>query len=392
MNPPRVQARAALDWIDDELSDLDANQLLRVLRTTHRVGVARCCIEGRELIDFGSNDYLGLAAEPRVVEAACTPLTAWGSAASPLVGGYSPSHEKLANRLAEFEGTEAALVFASGYAANVGTITSLVSKGDVVFSDQLNHASIIDGCRLSRATIRTFPHGDAKTLAEMLASDTSPGRRLIVTDSLFSMDGDWAPLVELADLAERYAAMLMVDEAHATGAFGPFGRGLCEELGVEDRVHIRVGTLSKALGSAGGFVCGSRSLTKWLANRARPFVFSTAHPAAACEAACEALAIVASHPRRGRELQHRARQFRDRLQQQGWPLGRSASQIIPVIVGNAKKALDLSQQLFQQGLYVPAIRPPSVPSGESRLRISLSWGHTDEMIDTLVNALGQQRF
>ncbi len=392
MRSSRIQAPSALDWIDDELSDLDAGQLLRKLRTSQRVGVARCRIDGHDLIDFGSNDYLGLAAEPRVMEAACAKLATWGSAASPLVGGYSPSHETLAKRLAHFEGTEAALVFASGYAANVGTITSLVSQGDIVFSDQLNHASIIDGCRLSRATIRAFPHRDVETLAEMLANDSSSGRRLIVTDSLFSMDGDWAPLVELADLAEQYGAMLMVDEAHATGVFGSHGRGLCEELGVEDRVHIRVGTLSKALGSLGGFVCGSRSLIGWLVNRARPFVFSTAHPAAACEAAREALVIVESQPQRGTELQCSAAELRDRLGRQGWNLGRSASQIIPIVVGEAEKALELSQRLHQQGFYVPAIRPPSVPSGQSRLRISLSWGHTAEMIDALVDALGQQRF
>jgi len=392
VNSSHVQTPSALDWIDEELSTLDAKRLLRELRTSRRLDIARCRIDGRELIDFGSNDYLALAANARVVAAACQPSTTWGSAASPLVGGYSPSHEKLARRLAGFEGTEAALVFASGYAANVGTITSLVSQGDVVFSDQLNHASIIDGCRLSRATIRAYPHGDVETLAKMLANDSGSSRRLIVTDSLFSMDGDWAPLVELANLAERYAAMFMVDEAHATGVFGSHGRGLCEELDVENRVHIRVGTLSKALGSVGGFVCGSESLVGWLVNRARPFVFSTAHPAAACEAAIESLAIVESQPRRGEELQRRAVLLRDRLGEQGWNLGRSTSQIIPVIVGDAERALDLSQHLHQRGFYVPAIRPPSVGAGESRLRISLSWGHTVEMIDALVDALGQPRF
>lgn len=387
MNSSSLQTRSALDWIDDELAELDAAQLLRRLQTTERVGAGRCRIEGRELVDFGSNDYLGFATDPRVCNAARAELSAWGSVASPLLGGHTLAHERLAQQLADFEGTESALVFASGYATNVGTITALVSQGDVVYSDSLNHASIIDGCRLSRATIRRYPHGDVSTLAEMMAGDTQFARRLIVTDSLFSMDGNWAPLVELTELAEQYGAMLMVDEAHATGVFGPTGRGLCEELGIEDRVHVRVGTLSKALGSVGGFVCGSQSLTQWLLNRARPFIFSTAHPAAACEAAAEALSIVESEPQRGRELQQRATQLRARLQQQGWDLGPSASQIIPIMVGDADKALELASKLRDAGFYVPAIRPPSVPKGQSRLRLCLSWGHSNEMIDRLVEAL-----
>lgn len=387
MNSSSIQTRSALDWIDDELAELDAAQLLRRLQTTERVRTGRCRIDGRELVDFGSNDYLGLATDPRVCNAARAELSAWGSVASPLLGGHTLAHERLAQRLADFEGTESALVFASGYATNVGTITALVSQGDVVYSDSLNHASIIDGCRLSRATIRRYPHGDASALAEMMAGDTQFARRLIVTDSLFSMDGNWAPLVELTELAEQYGAMLMVDEAHATGVFGPTGRGLCEELGIEDRVHVRVGTLSKALGSVGGFVCGTRSLTQWLLNRARPFIFSTAHPAAACDAAAEALSIVESEPQRGRELQQRATQLRARLQQQGWDLGPSASQIIPIMVGDADKALELASKLRDAGFYVPAIRPPSVPKGQSRLRLCLSWGHSNEMIDRLVEAL-----
>lgn len=387
MNSTSLQTRSALDWIDDELAELDAAQLLRRLQTTERVGAGRCRIDGQELIDFGSNDYLGLATEPRVMNAARAEQTAWGSVASPLLGGHSLGHETLAQRLADFEGTESALVFASGYATNVGTITALVSQGDVVYSDSLNHASIIDGCRLSRATIRRYPHGDASALADMMSSDTQFARRLIVTDSLFSMDGNWAPLVKLTELAEQFGAMLMVDEAHATGVFGPNGRGLCEELGIEDRVHVRVGTLSKALGSVGGFVCGNRSLTQWLLNRARPFIFSTAHPAAACVAATEALSIVESEPQRGRELQQRATRLRARLQQQGWDLGPSASQIIPIMVGDADKALELASKLRDAGFYVPAIRPPTVPNGQSRLRICLSWGHSNEMIDGLVEAL-----
>lgn len=391
MSSTNVQARSALDWIDEALGDLDAAQLLRRLRINERLGPVRCRIDGRKLIDFGSNDYLGLAAEPRVIEAAGANPAHWGSAASPLVGGHTPSHERLARKLAEFEGTQAALVFASGYAANVGAITSLVGKGDVIYSDELNHASIIDGCRLSRAAIRPYTHGNATALAELMADDSVTGRRLIVTDSLFSMDGDAAPLVELAELADKHGAMLMVDEAHATGVFGRTGRGLCEELGIEERVHIRVGTLSKALGSVGGFVSGRRSLIEWLINRARPYVFSTAHPAAACEAAEEALSILMAQPERGHELQARAAKLREKLYSQGWNLGPSTSQVIPLIAGGAETALELSQALFQQGFFVPAIRPPSVPAGESRLRISLSWAHTPDMIEAFSNSLSELR-
>ncbi len=389
MNPSSLQTRSALDWIDDELAELDAAQLLRRMQITERVGPGCCHVEGRKLIDFGSNDYLGLATDPRVLNAARAELNAWGSVASPLLGGHTPAHQSLAERLAAFEGTESALVFSSGYAANVGTITALVSKGDVVYSDRLNHASIIDGCRLSRATIRRYPHRDVSALAEMMVADTQFERRLIVTDSLFSMDGNSAPLAELSELAEQFGAMLMVDEAHATGVFGSTGRGLCEAFGVDDRVHVRVGTLSKALGSVGGFVCGNHSLTQWLLNRARPYIFSTAHPAAACEAAAEALSIVEAEPQRGSELQQRAAMVRNQLQRQGWNLGPSTSQIIPIMVGDADKALKLAGSLREAGYYVPAIRQPSVPVGQSRLRLSLSWGHSEEMIDGLVEAFLQ---
>ncbi|MHB1036851.1 MAG: 8-amino-7-oxononanoate synthase [Pirellulales bacterium] len=380
--------RHPLAWIDEELAALESRALCRRLETRSGPQAARLVIDGREFINFGSNDYLSLAADPRLAEAAARAAReeGWGSGASPLVTGHGQSHQRLEERLAEFEGTEAALVFSSGYAANVGTLAALVGQGDVVFTDRKNHASLLDGCRLSRADVRTYRHGDWQGLTDLLARDRHR-RRLIVTDGLFSMDGDLAPLAELADLAERHAAMLMVDEAHATGVFGPWGRGVAEHLGVDHCVHVRVGTLSKALGCAGGFVAGSRSLIEWLVNRARSYVFSTAGPPANSAAAMAALDIVRDEPMRRQELLARAGELRGRLIRQGWNLGKSASQIIPVFVGDAARAMRLAGQLREQGLLVPGIRPPTVPEGEACLRISLTWSHRPEMLAQLEEAL-----
>ncbi len=248
---------------------------------------------------------------------------------------------------------------------------------------------MIDGCRLSRADVHVYPHRDCEALASLLADGGRYRRRLIVTESVFSMDGDLAPLVRLADLAERFDAMLLVDEAHATGVFGSQGRGLAEQLGVENRVTVRIGTLSKALGAAGGFVCGSERLIQWLVNRARPYVFSTALPPATCAAARRALAIVGEEGRRRQALLEQAAALRSRLNDQGWNVGASASQIVPLLVGEARETTRLADRLRQRGLLVPAIRPPSVPAGESLLRISLTLGHSQAMLDQLCAALAE---
>lgn len=383
-----------LRWISDELRPLQEKGVRRFLRT--RVGrqSAEIELDDRRLIHFGSNDYLGLAADPRLAQAVAEAVKqeGWGSGASPLILGRSRLHAELEARLAQFEGTEAALLFTSGFAANAGTIAALVGPGDLVCTDRKNHASLLDGCRLSRADVRPYPHADWRELERLLSRTAGTyRRRLIVTDSLFSMDGDLAPLAELADLAERYDAMLMADEAHATGVFGSQGRGVAEALGVEHRVDVRVGTLSKALGSIGGFVAGSRELIEWLVNAARPYVFSTAAPAAVCAAGIAALEIVASEPHRREQLLSRAAGLRERLAEQGWTLGPSASQIVPVILGEPQHAVGLSAALADRGLFVPAIRPPTVPEGESCLRISLTYAHTDEMIDRLLAALAEHR-
>ena len=336
-----------------------------------------------------------MAADPRLARAVAEAVAdeGWGSGASPLVTGRSEAHRQLEQRLAAFEGTEAALLFSSGFAANMGAVAALVGPGDVVYCDRKNHASLFDGCRLSRADVRVYPHGDCRRLALLLAESQSKKyrRRLIATDSLFSMDGDLAPLGELADLAEAFDAMLLVDEAHATGVFGRLGRGVAEHLGVENRVHVRVGTLSKALGCVGGFVAGSRSLIDWLVNRARPYIFSTAAPAAASAAAVAALDVVQHELQRRETLLARAGSLREALARQGWNTGRSASQIIPLIVGDPERAVNLSQQLREAGFFVPAIRPPTVPDGEACLRISLTAGHTDEMLAALLAGLTSEK-
>lgn len=390
-NQPPIHDRLA--WIDAELESLAANQLLRQLRAHEGPQTALLRLGGRELINFSSNDYLGLAADARLARAVVEAARGegCGAGASPLVFGRGAWHQRLERRLADFEQTEAAIVFSSGFAANLGAIAALVGPRDVVFSDALNHASMIDGCRLSQAVVKVYPHGDLGRLAELLQTAHAHRRRLIVTDGLFSMDGDLARLAELAHLAERYDCMLMVDEAHATGVLGRLGRGAAEQLGVHERIDVRVGTLSKALGSAGGFVCGRRSLIEWLLNRARSYVFSTALPPAACAAAVAALDIVRDEPQRRQGLLERAAGLRARLQAQGWNVGPTASHIIPVIVGDPGRAMDLSAALARRGVLAPAIRPPSVPAGQSRLRISLTFGHTPEMIEAFERSLAELR-
>jgi 8-amino-7-oxononanoate synthase len=393
-----AEPKDPLEWIDAELDSLDRTGLRRRLAERHGAQSARVEIHGRELVNFGSNDYLGLASDERLAAAARAAIDreGWGSGASPLVSGRGSSHAELERRLAEFEGTEAALVFPSGFAANAGVIPALVDEGDAVFGDAKNHASLIDGCRLSKATRFVYPHCDCDALEAMLRDAGRFRRRLIVTDTLFSMDGDLAPLVQLAELAQEYSAMLMVDEAHATGVFGEHGRGVIEYLAsggadLHDTVHVRIGTLSKALGTGGGFVCGRQSLIDWLANRARPYVFSTAQPGATSAAAIAALAVVRQEPERRTELLARAAELRLRLADQGWDTGWSESQIIPLLVGDPKLTMRFAEQLREAGFFVPGIRPPSVPEGESLLRLSLCYHHTPEMVDGLVNELERLR-
>lgn len=382
----------SLEWLYDALADLEARGLRRALavRQSPQRG-DRIEIDGQSLVNFGSNDYLGLASDPRILAAVHGALdeAGWGSGASPLVTGRSSLHAQLEKQIAAFEGTEAAILFPTGYAANVGTIAALVEKGDAVYSDELNHATIIDGCRISGAAIHVYRHSDPAHLGELLRRKSSFRRRLIVTDSLFSMGGDFAPLRELASLAEQFGAMLMVDEAHAMGVFGQRGRGLCEEMGVEEQVAIRVGTLSKALGSHGGFVAGSQVLIDWLANRARPYTFSTAAPAAAAAAGLKSLEILQAEPERRQRLLSIAGKLRGSLAAQGLVGATAQAQIIPVILGDPGRTMAAAAAMRRRGIFVPAIRPPSVPAGQSLLRISLTYLHSEEQIAGLVAALDE---
>lgn len=380
-----------LSWLDDEARDRGQSGLVRRLQSfgASRPGTLGC--DGRLLRNFASNDYLGLAADPRVVEAAvlAAQTYGWGAGASALVCGWRQPHEELARALADFEATEAAVLFPTGFAANMGAVAALVASGDAVYCDRLDHACLVAGTRASGASLRVYPHGDANALARTLSRERGRYRRvLIATDGVFSMDGDVAPLADLADLAERHEAILLVDEAHGTGVFGPTGRGACEAAGVADRVHVRVGTLSKALGSIGGFVAGSRRLVDHLTNRAVTLVYSTALPPAAAAAAQAALAIVRDEPWRRQALFDRIDLLRSDLRSLGWNVPPSTGPILPVLVGEPETALGLAGRLRESGFLVPAIRPPTVPRGGSRLRISVTAAHADTDLDALREVLG----
>jgi 8-amino-7-oxononanoate synthase len=381
-----------LQWLEDELASLSEEHLRRELQLWSRDRDSGSIYSGDvSLINFASNDYLGLARklnDPTMQKT--LEEFGWGSGASPLVTGRSPVHAALENDLAAFKATASALTFPTGYAANVGTITALVDKQDVILSDARNHASIVDGCRLSGATVLVYRHNDVDHLAELLGTATSHRRRLIVTDSLFSMDGDVAPLAKIAELSREHDCMLMIDEAHATGVFGEHGRGLAELFNCEDAVAVTVGTFSKALGSIGGFVAGSKSLIDWLANSARSYMFSTALPAACASANRSAVQLIQTEPHRREQLLSNAQHLRERLQWVGLldeSQNEFCSQIVPVIVGTPEKAIALSATLKSAGLLVPAIRPPTVPVGGSMLRVSLSAMHTQTEMDQLLDIL-----
>jgi 8-amino-7-oxononanoate synthase len=390
----RYHSDMSFDWITNELQALDAAGLRRRPRVCEPLPHGRCRVDGAELVHFASNDYLGLAGHPRVIAAALDATSRYGTGgrASALVSGRTPLHAELEQAIADFEGTEAAVLFPTGFAANVGAIGSLVESGDVVFSDRLNHASLIDGCRLSKAKLRVYSHDELGQLADELAKCRDARRRLIVTDSLFSMDGDAAPLVELVELAERTGSMLLVDEAHATGVYGPHGRGWCEEVGVSDSFCVRVGTLSKAIGSQGGFVAGSQLLCDWVRNKARTQMFSTSLTPGACGAALESLRRINAEPDRREHVRSLSRLLRAELVATGWSaIGEPDCPIVPLIVGEPNTAVQLSALLQERGFLVPAIRPPTVPRGTSRLRVSLTADHTPEDIHLFIEVLGQAR-
>ncbi len=386
--PARTPPPVPLAWIEEALAGLRDADLLRPRRVRAGRQGREVELDGRLLVNYGSNDYLGYAGDDRLVKALAKGACAEGAGAgaSPLVSGHSNAHEALELAIADLLDVQAALSFPSGFAANTATIAALVGPGDLVASDERNHASIIDGCRLSRATVAVYPHRDAAALDALLAGSTA-ARKLVVTDSLFSMDGTVAPLADLCAVAERRGAILMVDEAHATGVFGRRGSGLVEECSCADGVHVRVGTLSKALGAAGGFVAGHAALVEYLRHAARAWIFSTAHPPAVAAAATRALGLLATEPDRRRDLRARAAAFRAALARGGIDTGGAAAQIVPIVAGPAATAVALAATLADEGFFVPAIRPPSVPTGRSLVRASICWQHTAGDLERLAGAI-----
>jgi 8-amino-7-oxononanoate synthase len=368
-----------MDDLARELAELEAKAQRRRLTVVEEVlpgGQVR--VDGQVLLNLSSNDYLGLSQDPRLISAAKKAAAQWGTGAgaSRLVVGHLALHQAVEARLADFKGTEAAVIFPTGYMANVGTIAALVGPGDAIFSDRLNHASIYDGIKLSGAALKRFPHRDLNRLEQLLREAGSARRRLIVTDSVFSVDGDLAPLADLVALKGCYGAWLMIDEAHATGVLGAKGAGLAEALGLTAGVDIHMGTFSKALGSQGGYVAGDRRLVDYLHNRARSFIYSTALAPPVLGAIDQALEIVVHEPERRQYLLDQAESFRRDLLAAGLDLLGSATQIVPVLVGANDRTLTFAARLRDQGLMAVALRPPTVPPGQARVRFSLTAAHS----------------
>jgi len=372
-------------WAREDLDALARQGLRRALEPLSSAQGPEVVAGGQRLVSFSSNDYLGLAADPRLARAAALALESRGvgAGASRLVVGDMDAHHALERAAAALMGAEAARLFNSGYAANAGILQALCGPEDVVFSDALNHASLVDGCRLSRAKVVVYPHADARALERLLA-EAGGRRRVVCTDAVFSMDGDHAPLRELAEVCRRHRAALVVDEAHAVGVLGPTGRGLCEALGVE--ADVRMATLGKALGVFGAFAAGSAEVVELMANRARTFVFSTALPAAVCAAGEEAIAVMRAEPARREALWRNIRRMAAGLR----ALGVSAeprSAIFPLVLGEPARALEVAVQLRARGVLVKAIRPPTVPEGTSRLRFAVTAAHSEAQIDLALEAL-----
>ncbi|MGE0681297.1 MAG: 8-amino-7-oxononanoate synthase [Candidatus Binatia bacterium] len=365
-----------------KLAELEHSGLYRRLHSISGEQDSTVTLDGHEVLLLSSNNYLGLANHPALKHAAREAIEHYGcgAGASRLISGNMTLQQELEQRIAAFKKTEAALVFPSGYHANIGIISSLMGPGDTILSDALNHASIIDGCRLSRAHVRVFRHCDMTHLAQLLAECPQSGQRLIVTDSVFSMDGDVAPLIDIVTLARRYNAWMMVDEAHATGVFGAHGAGIVEEFGLLHEVEIHMGTLGKALGGFGAYVAGSRELIAWLINRARSFIYTTGIPPAVAASALAALDLVDHEPERRQQLWRNAAFLQHGLEKLGYKLGPTQSPILPVIIGDARPTMALAEALLRRGVFAHGIRPPTVPEGTSRLRVTPMATHSHEQL------------
>jgi 8-amino-7-oxononanoate synthase len=367
------------NYIQHEITELKTKGLYRALRIIESAPGATVHIGGREYINFSSNNYLGLAQHPAIISAAIDALKSWGAGgtSSRLISGNLAIHQQLEDEISKFKNTEAALVFPSGYQANIGILSSLFGSGDCLLMDRLNHASLWDGAKLSGARIFPYAHSDMNSLEKVLKRTKGYQKKLIVTDSLFSMDGDIAPLNNIVELAQKYGAMTMIDEAHATGLFGATGAGLAEHFNLSGKIDIIMGTLSKAIGSQGAYVCGSRDIIEYLINKSRSFIYTTALAPACAAAALKAIEIIKTEPEhRQRVLTNAKRLSAD-----------SQSQIVPFITGTAASATEFAQKLMQNGIFAPAIRPPTVPQGQCRVRFSLIADHTDAQIEKLISLL-----
>jgi 8-amino-7-oxononanoate synthase len=393
MSGPRpLGSRTGLDWLPEALADLEDRDLLRVLTYCQGAPDPEVAIDGVPHLLLASNNYLGLANDPAVVAGARAALEEYGAGAgaSRLVTGSLDLHRRLEERLAALKRCEDALVFPTGFQANVGTIPALVGRGDVIFSDALNHASLIDGCRLSGAEVVRYPHADPDAL-EAVVRSAAGRRRLIVTDTVFSMDGDLAPLPEIVEIAERHGCMTMVDEAHATGVLGATGAGALEHFGLEGRVPVVMGTLSKALGAQGGYVAGDRDLCDFLRTRDRGFVFTTALAPAAAGAALAALDVVRDQPGRRARLHALVRRLVEGAEALGYTVLPTDSAVVGVLIGEAADALAVGASLRRSRVWAPAIRPPSVPPGTARMRLTVMATHEDRHIDWALAALAEAR-
>jgi glycine C-acetyltransferase len=371
-----------LAYLSAELDTLKQQNLYRRLRVLDDEQKAHTTFDHRSVVNLSSNNYLGLTTHPLLKERAleATRHLGVGSGSVRSIAGTMDVHMELEQRLAVFKNTEAVVVFQSGFAANAGTVAAVLSKDDVVISDELNHASIIDGCRLSRAAIKVFPHKDAAAARRIVSELPAAQRKLLITDGVFSMDGDLGALPALCDIAEEFGCIMMVDDAHASGVFGRNGRGTIDHFGMHGRVDIQVGTLSKAIGALGGYVAGSRALVEFLYHRARPFLFSTSHPPAVAAACIAALDVLEQEPQIIERLWENTRFFKSGLQALGFNTGLSESPITPVIVGDGARAMKLSDRLFQEGVFAQGIAFPTVARDKARVRTIVTATHTrDEL-------------
>ena len=373
----------------EKLQQLREQSLLRALTPVGSATGATIHYEGRKLILLSSNDYLGLTMHPDVVQAARVASEQYGTGAgaSRLVSGTLPPHTQLETALSMFKGTEASLLFGAGYLANLGVIPALIGSGGLILADRLCHASVIDACRLSQADFRVFRHGDCDHLESLLRNRTVDRSTLIITEGVFSMDGDLAPLLDLVSLAERYGAMLYVDDAHGTGIMGRNGRGTIEHFDLAHRIPFHMGTLSKALGSYGGFLVGTHELVQYVINTARSFMFTTALPPAVAAASSAALTVIDREPERRARLWSNRQHLFEGLKALGCTLPQTASPILPVLLGDAASASTFAERLLAHGVYATAIRPPTVPDGTSRIRFTVTSEHTTDQIDEALNAL-----